>query len=291
MKKEFFTFMNKRHEIYIKRKNGVPIEDWTNDKILQTYSFTNVYRELDRVTIWIRENWREPFRDHPNLWFAMCIARQINWPDTLEELGFPDKGWDGKKMGDILDARKERKEKIYTGAYMICAESDPSKEWYSWTKQQYMTRIVLGNVWKDRLKLLALLERPDCTIQAFSEALERFHGWGPFMSYEVATDLRHTRYLQEAPDIKTWANAGPGAKRGLNRIFGRPFAQGLTQAKALEEMQHLLKCSRSTGYWRNSYSHPPLEMRDIEHSLCEFDKYQRVLNGEGRPRSQYKPNR
>jgi hypothetical protein len=28
-------------------------------------------------------------------------------------------------------------------------------------------------------------------------------------------------------------------------------------------------------------------MRDIEHSLCETDKYLRVKNGEGRPRAKY----
>jgi len=28
-------------------------------------------------------------------------------------------------------------------------------------------------------------------------------------------------------------------------------------------------------------------MRDIEHSLCEFDKYERVRNGEGVPRGKY----
>jgi hypothetical protein len=29
-------------------------------------------------------------------------------------------------------------------------------------------------------------------------------------------------------------------------------------------------------------------MRDIEHSLCEFDKYERVRLGQGKPRSLYK---
>ena len=33
----------------------------------------------------------------------------------------------------------------------------------------------------------------------------------------------------------------------------------------------------------------PLEMRDIEHCLCEFDKYERVRLGQGRPRAKYKP--
>ena len=33
---------------------------------------------------------------------------------------------------------------------------------------------------------------------------------------------------------------------------------------------------------------PNLEMREIEHSLCEFDKYERTRLGEGRPRAKYK---
>ena len=31
-----------------------------------------------------------------------------------------------------------------------------------------------------------------------------------------------------------------------------------------------------------------MEMREIEHSLCEFDKYERVRNGEGKPRGLYR---
>ena len=36
---------------------------------------------------------------------------------------------------------------------------------------------------------------------------------------------------------------------------------------------------------------PALEMREIEHCLCEFDKYERARLGEGRPRAKYKPHR
>jgi hypothetical protein len=33
---------------------------------------------------------------------------------------------------------------------------------------------------------------------------------------------------------------------------------------------------------------PIWEMREVEHTLCEFDKYMRVVNGEGFPRGRYK---
>ncbi|HAT63685.1 MAG TPA: hypothetical protein DCS66_03655, partial [Flavobacteriaceae bacterium] len=75
----FFDYINERHSIYLKRQKRDPFP-WTEDEILQTFSFCNVFRELDTVTIWLRQNWREPYADHPNLPFAMSMARQINWP-------------------------------------------------------------------------------------------------------------------------------------------------------------------------------------------------------------------
>ena len=49
-------------------------------------------------------------------------------------------------------------------------------------------------------------------------------------------------------------------------------------------MKELL--DRSSMYLENYV--PKLEMREIEHCLCEFDKYERTRLGQGRPRSFYK---
>ena len=111
-----------------------------------------------------------------------------------------------------------------------------------------------------------------------------YAGFSGFMSYEVVTDLRWTIHLQNADDIYSWANAGPGAKRGLNRIHGRPLNQNIKTHQLTEEMKELLDSSTDyLAYWVAS-----LEMRDIEHCLCEYDKYERVRLGEGRPRAKYK---
>jgi len=55
---KFFNYLNERHIIYLRRQNGVKYP-WTSDAILTEYSFCNVYRELDKVTEWLRVNWRE----------------------------------------------------------------------------------------------------------------------------------------------------------------------------------------------------------------------------------------
>lgn len=284
-----YDWMTERQAIYERRASGAP-KPWTSDVILRDYRFCNVFRELDTVTIWVRENIREPYADHPNLWFMLCLARYINHPATLQEM--MDRGhwpvmslvdWDWRLAARVIDDRIARGEQAYTGAYMIRAESDKKVNWYSWTKAEYICGIVLGTLIDCRGNIEPRLVSRGYTLQKAHALLTQFYGWGPFMAYEVVTDLRHTRYLCDAPDIMTWANAGPGALRGLNRLMGRDKNAPLSQERANTLMEELLVSLSE----RMPEGFPELEMRDIEHSLCETDKYLRVLYGEGRPRAKY----
>jgi hypothetical protein len=85
-------FMKARHAIFLARREGAN-PPWTRDPILQTYKFTNVYRELDRVTVWVDTFIRKPYYDHPHLWFMLAITRQINWPPTLKALISDSRAW------------------------------------------------------------------------------------------------------------------------------------------------------------------------------------------------------
>lgn len=292
-----FAWMTERHRIWERREKGTP-KPWTEDPVLRSYRFCNVFRELDTTTIWIRKNIREPFSDHPNLWFMLAVARTINHVPTLREMietkVWPsDDGFEPSWMTVLLDHRKARGEQVYTGAYMIRAESDPKKSWYSWSKQRYIAEIVLGRLWEDRDEWRDLLRedhRPPNTLAGiwnFMTRNPRYVGWGPFMSYEVVTDLRWTRYLRDAPDIMTWANAGPGALRGLSLLENYGALGKRPEPKlALWMMRELLQLTQvDTEALPRDF--PKLEMRDIEHSLCEYDKYERVKRGEGKPRSRY----
>jgi len=266
---DYFNFINERHAIYINKVSGADFP-WTEDKILQDYSFCNVFRELDKVTIWLRENWREPFADHPNLPFAMAMARQINWPDTLEEVGFPTT-WEPERIKKIMFDRQQKKQKVYTGAYMLTGTLGGPKVVQTIDK-------ILTPLYNDQPPLY-----PRSLERTWREYL-KYKGFAKFISYEVVTDLRHTKHLQNADDIMTWANAGPGAKRGLNRISDRPLNAGTHVKQVLDEMRILLDLSDN----KLEPFVPTLEMRDIEHCLCEFDKYERTRLKEGRPRAKYR---
>tara|TARA_R110002110_G_scaffold329720_1_gene541118 strand:+ start:755 stop:1585 length:831 start_codon:yes stop_codon:yes gene_type:complete len=264
----YFNYINERQAIYINKVSGAEFP-WTDDEILQTYSFCNVFRELDTVTIWLRENWREPYADHPNLPFAMAMARQINWPPTLAEIGFPEE-WNPEHVKNVMRARQIKKEKVYTGAYMLTGTLGGSKV------EQTVDKI-LTPLYEDQPEI-----HKHSLEQSWREYLP-YKGFAKFISYEVVTDLRHTKHLNEAKDIMTWANPGPGAKRGLNRISGNELNEPIHIKRAVEQMQDLLEYSVE----KLEPFVPALEMRDIEHCLCEFDKYERTRLNQGRPRAKY----
>lgn len=297
------AFMQERHNIYLRRLYGQP-GPWTEDPVLQVGRFCNIFRELDTVTIWIDKHIRKPFANSPHLWFMLAIARYINWPPTLAEL-IETRQWPSSELFEPnmlttgLEHRAARGEKVYTGAYMIRAESDTKAPWYRWSKHRYIAEIVLGRLWEDREDWENFLAFPGDETDGMSRdrgvlTLEkvwdkfqqsRYIGWGPFMAYEVVTDLRHTHYLNQAPDIMTWANPGPGAHRGLNRMWGLDLNRRLSQTTAIDYMNWIMRyLNEHDNLWPNF---PRLEMRDIEHSLCEFDKYERVRLGEGKMRSKY----
>lgn len=300
------AFMKARHDIYLDRKAGKP-GPWTTDPVLRDGRFCNIFRELDTVTIWVDQNIRKPYAGHEHLWLMLALARYINWPDTLATLIEAPGAWPShedfapENVTEVLAAKASFGDKVYTGAYMIRAESDTAKEWYSWSKHRYIAEIVIGRLWEDRAAFVEVLEgKRQASLEQVWKLFQepRYIGWGPFMAYEVVTDLRHTRYLKDAPDIYTWANAGPGAIRGLNRLYGRNLEAKPRPEQTNQEMFELMKdlnaldergVNETFGPPQLGSPHvgPRFEMRDVEHSLCEFDKYERVRLGEGKMRTKY----
>ena len=261
-----------RESIRMKKARGEP-SPWTDDEILCTYRFCNVRREDDLGTIWISENVRKPYHNDPLLWLMLCICRQISWPDTLAELirlEWPvDDSFDLERFALVLNNRKACDEKVFTGAYMISAPAIKGTD-----KATYIAQTVIGDLWNRREDF------EPTSLQDTHRWITRSNGWGPFMAYQAIVDMRFTSILENAPDIQTWAAAGPGTLRGLNRIHERGLKQPLSQPQACEEMQEIYTIiQRETGI--------SIDFSDVPNILCEVDKYLRVKNGEGKPRALY----
>lgn len=286
---EFFRFIEERHSIYDRRSAGQPWP-WTTDPILQTYKFTNVLRELDKGTVWYREHIREPYAQHLELFFNTAVYRRHNYIGTAEALGFIEDYSEPKRRDyvEMMMQRRARGEQIFTGAYMTCGTIRRPDGTIPPTKTEQIFDIAFGVLWEKREELAP---HPLDTLE---EAFNRFKagkvpGFGDFLIYEVISDLRWTRYLQNATDILSWANPGPGAQRGIMRLAGQPV-KSIPKPKRDECIAAMrLLVGIQYDYLRYTLSFPVMEARDIEHSLCEWDKYQRVTYGEGKMRSKFIP--
>lgn len=276
MLEQFFYWMEERHKIYLAKEAGKP-KPWTQDEILQNYRFCNVFRELDKVTVWIKENIIDRWRWHPNLWFAICLARRINLPETLQELDDLLVEWDAEEAEAILNKRKEQGKQIYSSAYMLTTGGRKVP------KNHDTCFNILQPLWEKRLEIGDDIEMCGSLQEAFDIFATGHVGYSSFIAYEVVSDLRYSRYLEQASDVMTWANSGPGATRGLNRLYGREIKKSIKACQAVQDMQYLLQ--EAQFYLPEWF--PPLELRDIEHSLCEFDKYQRVKTSQGFLRQKY----
>lgn len=277
----FFYWINERHRIYLSKAAGNP-PPWTSDVILQKYKFTNAFRELDKTTIWMRENLTGPnSREDPSLiMFNCCVFRMFGTMEFSDELGFIHV-WSPDIVKQMARERLDKGEKVFTGAYIITNQGlrEP--------KEQVVVDYFLTPVWDDREKLTIAMMKSN-RLQIAHELLGEYKGWGGggFMAYEVVTDLNHTSVLPHAQDRYHWANAGPGAKRGLNRIHDYPLDFTGRGRDWNKEMKNLLAVAHQ--YLIPQIPREWADMRMIEHSLCEWDKYERVRLGQGKPRSLYR---
>lgn len=129
--------------------------------------------------------------------------------------------------------------------------------------------------------------------EAFSESSKKTaweilitrNNWGSFMAGQVVDDWSWTPLLWKAKDQYSWAPQGPGSVRGLNRLLGLPLR---TRHKQEEWLEHLraLRMAVVSGLGNRFRN---MTLHDCQNALCEMDKYLRAKNGEGKPRSIYRP--
>lgn len=267
----FFYYARERYRIMLRRGQGMPPDEWTADPILRQCRFCNVFREDDKVTRWIKSNVRDPLEFGPEIIPAIAACRLFNRVETLQILKkvFLRYGWNEQQARRRLD--KYASPPYIGAAYMVKSPTGLSK-------LEGLYRIIEPfNLFKN--ELYAQMQGVT-KLQAAHRIWMDFPFIGCFLAYEIVTDLRHTTLLRNATDIDSWANAGPGAAKGLGWVaYGDPKRFRYTSAKdqdlLCKGMKELLKASKSRVNWPSHW--PSWEMRDVEHTLCEVWKYARCM--------------
>jgi alpha-glutamyl/putrescinyl thymine pyrophosphorylase clade 1 len=277
----FFSYVKERQLILERRASGQSAP-WTEDAILRQYRFCCVRREDDRVTKWMKREVRDKYGNTRSGLQAIVMARWINHPDTLIDLSHNASrnlliDWNRDEFIEIGSRRQSSKQQLVTGAYMV-------KTPVGLNKTDGLAQVLEAVLPHCATYAEALLGR-SASLSEVHEWLMQFPFIGGFIAYEIVSDLRHTPLLNRANDVMTWCYLGPGAKRGLGWVLeGDPEARFATFRQELA-CRHLLARANEDAFW---IARGGWEMREVEHNLCELDKYVRTLRGLGKPKQKYK---
>lgn len=292
----FFAFMREREQVRLRKEAGLP-RPWTDDPILQEFKFTNVRRHYDWTTTKLRETFYQEHRDDDRRAILMncALARYFGTFEFMEAVGWQE--YDSFDFEEIIDTAARRLssgQRVFTGAYVI------TNQGISAPKQEVVVDYFLRDLHKATPELLKIVQMTR-SWQKVSEAMSKIGGFGGtgFMSKEILLDTMMTNFWDGPPtyldgyglvfpgDYGQWTPIGPGGLRGAARLLGYDYPEHNTirPAKALEVILTLTDIQGE--HWPEEYG--KLYPTDVQFQLCEFDKYQRVKLGQGRPRSKYRP--
>lgn len=273
-----------REVIRLQKERGLP-KPWTPDPILEKYRFCNVRRRDDKVSQWLIKNFFDSYRDYADgedLWFVSAIARYVNWPPSLLALlcngAIPgDAGeFEPEIFIAVMDDLKSTDAKIWGSAYMIYPGRNTGSN-----KAETVARTFLLPLARDADKIRAAVA--ENRVEAVVSAITQHYGFSTFLAGQIAADLSYyPDELGRATDLYEWAPIGPGSTRGLNRLLGRKLEAAWKQEDFNRELIVI---------WKEIAEQLDLDeitLHDVQSCFCEMDKYWRVLNLEGAPKSIYK---
>ncbi len=283
--KNFFYWMYERQNIWHRRfvlKQQAP---WTKNKYMKDRKFTNVYRELDRNSIWQINNVINKKTTKLNKFFQIVITRMINNPETFEEIGIPTSdNFNNKKFFKAIERRRKRGDQVFTNAYLINVGKKGrtrNDHYANYVFKKFHERCEF--LWED----IQASKHPETVMGYLTNCLD---SCGKFIAYEIWCDLAHAKLIPWTTN--DYVNIGPGCRVGLALLFPSLWKDSKRLMKKLWWLRdNEGRLFEKHSYWFHYLHDKGLSLREIEHSLCEYQKYYKMKIGEGRQRLHFKPRK
>lgn len=302
----YWYWIAERMNIWYNRTILRKLRPWTNDPILQEYSFTNVIRDLDKGTILyinnILKKIDEPVPDlvkrKKEIVLNTMIYRLFIRKETMDAIGwfFELDKWDTQWTKAKAELRKIKKsgEPVFHNAYYIndLHAASPSPDNHDKTENAIN---LIETFWKPRLdEIYEFVTSHD--MKDTLDFLSTLCCVGLFTAYEWVCDFalchRHTKNVIVPWDDDSYVNVGPGNKRGLDYIFINKGNLSYHQCNFYlrASWKHYMQ---RYGYYDRFVSQLPafmqgdVNLRVIEHDLCEVSKYLSAYYEVGRPKAKF----
>ncbi|KAG9317545.1 hypothetical protein JVU11DRAFT_1751 [Chiua virens] len=264
----FWRLAAERHAIDEKRRAGLPAP-WTTDPILANNKFCNTFRVLDRVSQYIISEVIEkgPQRREEVI-FRILLFSTYASIRTYEALRKKIKPftWQAYKRVDYEKVLRELYDKgisIYTGAYQKPAPELGFAE-------NFMNHLAFLEVLMRELP--GQLRDAKYMVDIF-DYLRSFRSVGDFTAYQLILNLSYSEVINFSEfDFVVMCI---GSKRGLRRCFSenipRSVEVDIVRWMQITQKEHFERLGiKFNGLGPNNL---PIMLCDIEHTLCELDKY------------------
>ena len=287
----YFYFIQERMNIFWRKINNA--DQLTDDPILQSYKFTNVYRACDRVSQYLIRNviYNDLDRYTPeDVLLRILVFKVFNKIETWEYLNrngeITTNTFNVQRLAEAL-TRRQQTSPIFSNAYMMAGSHTdykgiPNKH-QVWL-QMVEDRFIKGHGLR---KVLSSKSMSDVYNQ-----LRDYPLIGDFLAYQYTVDFNYSPYFNFDED--SFVKAGIGAVRGIKKCFN---SYGNIYEDAIRYTHdHFSELQERYGFtcFRSLPGREP-KLIDLQNCFCETDKYLRAKMpnlrvGNVRIKQHYKPS-
>ncbi|KAF9264564.1 hypothetical protein L218DRAFT_958273 [Marasmius fiardii PR-910] len=297
----FWRWCAERKAMDDKRRAGSPYP-WSTDSHLTNGYFCNTYRVLDRgCQFLISEVIQKGSQKPRELLFRILLYDSFTKIETYQllqsSLGDPKdrhhqptwSAYTRKAYESVLRRAFKRNTPLYTGAFIKpTGVTGPTHG-----KENFVFHLENLEEFMSDDTFLNLLQTADYIEDVF-DYINSCRGMGGFTAYQLLLNLSYSSLLSRFSGMD-FVSPGLGCISGLQKLFTKG---SLNRAKALDsgiyisiirwmadtQDVHFQRLGLDSTFSPLGTSRFPLELADIEHSICEVDKYARLVHPEIRQR-------
>lgn len=258
-------FIHERISIWEKKVSGKSAP-YTNDPILKTYRFCNIFREFDRQTIEFHTLLNPVRDDFPTWLLNMFYCRLVARPETIRAVGLLS--FDTAENESLYARLMQHPRPRYGTPYVfpvstILKSATPTRELFL---TQYLPLVM-----RDIAAHISTWKKVGVDT-GVGEVLSRFSFHLHFLWTEVLIDVAYQ--FPEYIDLFAPFPVGPGAKPTIARI---------SKDDPSCAVERLARIDFDTGL---TYNGKPVRLsaENWEGIGCEFRKYTNLRSGKGRRR-------
>ncbi len=266
----FWRFAARRQAMFMRRVAG-HAPPWTDDSVLGSHRFTNVYRASDRVSQYLIRN---VIYDGPTVaeevYFRVILFKLFNRIETWEALsaavGSPRwRGFKFERYAKTLDELMAHGSRVYSAAYIM-----PSPRMGSPRKHRNHLRLLESMMHNGAPRAVSNAR----SLSDVFAVLRSYPSIGDFLAFQFAIDLNYSELLDFSE--MEFVVAGPGARDGIRKCFGGTPLPDVDIIRAMAERADSefgrLGLSFDTLWGR------PLQLIDCQNLFCEVSKYARLVH-------------